>query len=114
MPVRDVATEDPPAMSMYYRNTIKKFQANYIGQSTGKIEGVAKLVESKMIDGMLTNGTGQRLEDVYLAFRYPNEAGQSTDWLLWMDKWEPGVSLDLSREFYMNDKGERGSTCAQS
>ena len=110
VPVRDVATEDPPALSIYYRNTAKKFQANYIGQATGKIEGVAKLVESKLIDGILTNGTGQRLDDVYLAFSYPNDAGQSTDWLLWMDKWEPGVSLDLSREFYLNDKGERGWT----
>jgi hypothetical protein len=108
VPVRDLATdvEEAPALDIYYRNTAKKFQANWIGKPAGKIDGVVKLADQKLLDGVLTNGTGVALSDVYFAFNFPNE-DKGTDWLFWMKRWEPGVSIDLAREFYMNDKGER-------
>ena len=108
VPVRDLATdvEEAPALNIYYRNTSKKLQANWIGKSAGRIDGAPKLADQKLIEGVLTNGTGVELDDVYLAFSYPGQ-DKATDWLFWMKKWDAGVSIDLSREFYLNDKNER-------
>ena len=52
-----------------------------------------------MIDGVLTNATGQRLEDVYIAFKYPTGRINTDDWLLFLNSWNPGVSINLSQEF---------------
>ncbi|HEX3356359.1 MAG TPA: hypothetical protein VHS31_05190, partial [Tepidisphaeraceae bacterium] len=108
VPVRDVDTPDAPAITVPYRSTMKQFTANWYGDAGGKIEGSAKLVDPpKMIDGVLTNGTGKKLEDVYIAFKYPGEGFGGGDYVLWLKSWDTGVSVDLSRAFYMNDKGER-------
>jgi hypothetical protein len=106
VPVRDISTDDPPALTIYYRNTAKKFEANWVGQPSGRIEGTPKAVEQKYLDGNLTNGTGQLLQDVYIAFKYPG-GPDSIDWVYWMKEWQPGVSIDLAREFYENEKKER-------
>jgi hypothetical protein len=110
VPVRDVDTPDPPAITVPYRSTMKQFTANWYGDAGGKIEGSAKLVDPpKMIDGVLSNGTGKKLEDVYIAFKYPGQGVGGGDYILWLKSWDAGVSVDLARAFYMNDKGDRTS-----
>ena len=110
VPVRDVDTPDPPAITVPYRSTMKQFTANWYGNAGGKIEGSAKLVDPpKMIDGILTNGTGKKLEDIYIAFKYPGQGVGGGDYVLWLKSWDAGVSVDLARAFYMNDEGKRPS-----
>ena len=108
VPMRDFETTDPLALVVPYRSTLKKFEAIWIGQPSGKIEGAVKLADlPRMIEGTLTNGTGFRLEDVYIAFKYPGDPPTGGDYLLWIKSWDAGVSIDLARQYYMNDKGER-------
>ena len=97
VPVRDTATEDPPALTIYYRNTAKKFETIYSGSGKGKIDGKPSVIDSKL-DGTLTNGTGQPLSDIY--FAYKDASSNSYDWVLWMKDWQPGVSIDLAKTFW--------------
>jgi hypothetical protein len=100
VPTREISTTEPPVLTVYYRSTMKKFQARWIGNISGRIEGSAKLVEApKYIDGVITNGTGKKLENVYIAFKYPGQGYDAADRVIWRQSWEPGVSLDLGKCF---------------
>jgi hypothetical protein len=52
----------------------------------------------------VTNGTGHKLEDVYVAFKYSDD--NNGDWLLYLDNWDAGVSLDLTKLFNGSDKND--------
>jgi hypothetical protein len=106
VPVVDAAQNQPAKVSVPYSSTLKKLQATWVGPLTGKVEGSATLLESGYIEGSITNGTGTPLRHVYIAFAYPSGAADAGDYMLYVPSWEPGVTLDLNREF--NRAGEDG------
>jgi hypothetical protein len=106
VPVVDAAQNEPAKLRVPYSSTLKKLQATWVGDIKGTVEGSAELVDTGWISGQITNGTGKRLRNVYVAFSYPGEAGTAGDWLLYLPDWEDGVTLDLNREF--NRAGEEG------
>jgi hypothetical protein len=107
--VRDAASAEPAIIRVPYRSTIKKFEADWTGDISGRVEGSAKLADfSRHIDGTITNGTGRRLKNIYIAFRYPGGGSQNEgDWILYLPTWDPGVSLDLAKEFNIDEDGKR-------
>jgi hypothetical protein len=48
------------------------------------------------LTGLITNGTGGKLRNVYVAYR-----GGDFDTLLYKPSWDPGTSLDLVKDFQM-------------
>jgi hypothetical protein len=70
-----------------------------VGEVSGKVEGSARLLDQNFIEGSVTNGTGKLLRNVYIAFSYPVQGGLGGDYLLYLPVWEPGITLDLNREF---------------
>jgi hypothetical protein len=106
--VRDAASAEPAALRVPYRSTIKKFEADWTGDISGRVEGSGKLTEPKyLIAGTITNGTGRRLRNIYIAFRYPGGGlGNEGDWILYKPTWDPGVSLDLSKELSTDEDGK--------
>ena len=103
VPVRDASSTDPPALTVPYQSTLKKFESTWIGEGVGGVDGSAKLVpdSSITIDGRITNGTGKQLRNVYIAFKYPRFGTEDVydDWVLYLPSWDADVSLDLNREF---------------
>ena len=99
IPVVDAAQNEPAKVRVPYSSTLKKLQATWVGEIKGKVEGSAQLVETGWISGQITNGTGKRLRNVYIAFTYPGEGMNGGDWVLYVPSWDDGVTLDLSREF---------------
>ncbi len=114
----DAASEDGATVRMPYRSTLKKLEAEWSGDHqaigmTGGIEGTPKLADvSKFIEGKLTNGTGRKLKDVMIAFRWQPEMGkydsQQGDWVLYIPEWNAGTTLDLEKEYntWTDDKGK--------
>jgi hypothetical protein len=97
VPVRDTTNETPPELSAPYRSTLKKFQAKWVGDLKGTIDGSGKLVEGAAnLEGAVTNGTGRELKNVYVAYRYPRGSVME-DWLLYQPVWAKGETLDLSK-----------------
>jgi hypothetical protein len=101
VPISDINSDSPPAVVVPYRSSLKKFQASWIGDIGARIEGSARLVEQGAIDGTIVNGTGQRLRNIYLAFRHPSTAWGDT--VLYLPTWDDGVTLNLNREFNGTD-----------
>jgi hypothetical protein len=105
VPVRDAESTEPAAIKVPYRTTLKKFEADWTGNTGGRIEGSAKLLprDAGFISGSLTNGTGRRLKNVYIAFRYPRASAMAwrtyDDWIMFIPSWDPGFSYDLNKEF---------------
>ncbi|HVT90870.1 MAG TPA: hypothetical protein VHD56_18595 [Tepidisphaeraceae bacterium] len=99
VPVLDAAWGPSPGLSVPYRSTLKKFQATWVGHISGAVQGSAKLEEQNFISGNLTNGTGQTLKNIYIAFHYPAAGALDADWILFIPEWATGVTLDLAREF---------------
>jgi hypothetical protein len=91
--------------SVPYRSTLKKFQATWVGQIDKGIRGKPKLVEGKFLGGTLTNGTGNRLRNVYIAFNYPSSTGVGGDWMLYVPAWEPNTTMNLDHAFNVDDDG---------
>ena len=50
VPTREVSTTEPPVLTIYYRSTMKKFQARWIGNISGRIEGSAETYGCLNID----------------------------------------------------------------
>jgi hypothetical protein len=116
VPVPDTAslTNAPPLLQVYYRSTLKKLQARWVGSAPGGVGGGAKLIEpnSRSIDfdgdgkaekagtieGVLTNNTGADLKNVYFVFNQ-RIYKRDNDWVLWVPQWPNGAQLDLAREF---------------
>jgi hypothetical protein len=98
--VRDATDETPPLIHVPFRSTLKKLQAKWLGPQA-MIEGHSQLVlpEDGYINGVLTNGTGRSLQDVYFIFYYPQGTTSIGDWALYLPKWQIGDTIDLKSEF---------------
>jgi hypothetical protein len=91
---------DAPSISIPYRSTLKKLQAQWVGPTPKAITGSAELIPDRnLISGRLTNNTGRDLHEVYFAFKY--RTGQ--DYVYYLRTWENGAVLDLGRHLNLND-----------
>jgi hypothetical protein len=98
--VRDATDENPPLIHVPFRSTLKKLQAKWLG-AQAMIEGHSQLVlpGDGYINGVLTNGTGRSLQDVYFIFNYPLGTMSAGDWALYLPNWRTGDTVDLKSEF---------------
>jgi hypothetical protein len=104
VPVREAAdTADadaapPVRITVPYRSTLKKFEARWVGNLSGGVSGSGALVPNSgtmhNATGLITNGTGETLRNVYIAFH-----GLGYDFVLYRPTWDPGTSLDLQKDF---------------
>lgn len=99
VPIVDEAAGKRSFAEVPYRSTLKKFRATWTGEIDGSVQGSGKLLERDWIDGNLTNGTGRKLFNVYIAFNYPVAGGLGGDWMLYVPSWENGATLDLRQAF---------------
>lgn len=111
VPVRDLASEGDPTLTVHYRSTLKKFQARWVGD-VGGISGKAAVRSSwPWLEGRLANDTGQDLSDVYLVFKQssPGEDGTQSaprgDRIIYLPSWPKATSLDLQTVEKGNVKG---------
>ena len=104
--MRDRNSAEAPAIDVPYRSTLKKFQARWIGTSSGGIDGKASLVDvDGRVSGKLTNNTGHDLRLVFLIFtRQADLPYQNPDdeMIALRDpsdgrgSWPNGVTIDLA------------------
>lgn len=106
VPVVEAVSNEPASARFPYSSTLKKLQATWAGAIIGRVEGSARLIDPNWIEGSITNGTGQRLRNVYIAFKYPGDSGIAGDWMLYLPSWDAGVTLDLNKEFNKGDDGK--------
>src|SRR5205823_7597486 len=89
VPLRDANSDDPVAIDVPYRSTLKKFQARRVGPVAGVIDGKPKLRKGEsnfaVLDGIVTNGTGRRLRNIYFVYHDPQ---QFDDVILYFPAWE--------------------------
>lgn len=112
LPVRD-DTGGKVEVEFPYRSTLKKLEAQWVGQLAGGIAGAAILADPSvevtvdgklvkvLIDGSLTNNTGVDFQHVYFAFSHPVPLGTfpDPDYLLYVPEWKNGQPLFLAKEF---------------
>ena len=112
--MREASDNEPVSIDVFYRSTLKKLQAEWVGALAG-VDGSAKLlvagqtiadkegrqVPRGLIDGTLVNRSGVDLSNVYFAFNVPpvGEGGADRDILLYVPEWPGGASLDLGDEY---------------
>jgi len=107
VPVMDVTSAQPASIRVPYRSTLKKFQACWIGNTQRAVQGSGRLLDPAQgyIEGRITNGTGQDLRNIYIAFAYPGTGFNAGDWVLYLPEWKDGVTLELNREFNRSEDG---------
>lgn len=96
VPIRDANAEEPPTISVPFRSTLKQFQVRRVGPAGGKIEGSAKLDEGAAgmsLSGIVTNGTGVKLKNVYFAFYDPR---REDDVIFFLSSWDKSQSVELT------------------
>jgi len=125
--MRDRNSAEPPAIDVPYRSTLKKFQARWIGTSSGGIDGKVSLADNKL-SGQLTNNTGHELRSVFMIYaRQPDLPYQLADDEMislhdpsdGRGSWPNGVTIDLAdtyqklgiagADFKTGMAGQRGS-----
>ena len=104
IPLREANSEDPVEINVPYRSTLKKFQARRAGTAGGIIDGSAKLKFDErsnglVPDGIISNGTGHRLRNIYVAYHDPGWLGTGADLVLYQPTMEVRESIDLERDF---------------
>lgn len=103
IPLRGATSDDPVAIEVPYRSTLKKMQAHWVGNLIGGIDGQPRILSGETIpilQGTLTNNTGHDLSEIYIAFRnYRPDQDKDEDWVLFFPSWPNGVSIDLDLEF---------------
>jgi len=102
VPVHD--SDQPVAIQVPFRSTLKKLEARWVGDTQGGIVGSAQLVppvgKGGYIAGTLTNQTGYDLQNVYFGFQHPaGNRGQPSNWVLFIPFWKKGDVLDIGHEF---------------
>ena len=96
IPIRDASSDEPCAIVVPYRSTLKKFQARRVGPVAGLVQGSAKIHDKETamtLDGVLTNGTGQKLRNVYFVY---NDPRIDDDVIYFLPTWEKGTTIDLA------------------
>jgi hypothetical protein len=99
--------DQPVAIQVPFRTTLKKLQAQWVGDVQGGIVGTPQLqdpsndkTKGSYIAGDLTNQTGHDLENVYFGFHHPVPwGGKDANLVLFLPKWKNGDSLDIAHEF---------------
>lgn len=103
VPVRERNSSAPAAIRVPYRSTLKKFQAKWVGQLSGGIEGALHM-DGNNPAGKLLNNTGHDLHAVYMLYRPTADisASPEEDFLLYFPDgpkdepaWPNGKTLDL-------------------
>ncbi len=102
VPVHD--PDQPVAIEVPFRSTLKKLEARWVGDTQSGITGSAQLVEPSgrggYIAGTLVNQTGYDLQNVFFGFHHPvGNGSQPTNWVLFTPWWKKGDTLDLGHEF---------------
>lgn len=100
----EVLVFNASAITFPYRSTLKKIQANWVGDLPLGIEGVGRISRKRELDleGTLTNKTGRKLTNVYFVFRprflaQPGVANTSLrDQVLYIPAWEMDNTIDLA------------------
>jgi hypothetical protein len=98
VPVRDLKSDTTPQLTVAYRSSLKKFQARWVGELDSRIAGEVKVDPDDIrlpLAGMLTNGSGSDLVDVYLAFNLDSER----DWMIYVPEWKKGATFDIKKDF---------------
>jgi hypothetical protein len=102
IPVHDAPLDQPVAIDVPIRSTLKKLQARWVGDIPAAIEGTPSLAPAASgehyLTGTLTNNSGVDLINVYVAFNVP-WTSPSQDWMLYLPRWEKGKPIDLDKEF---------------
>jgi hypothetical protein len=101
VPIHDISEEGPVQITVPFRSTAKEFQARRVGATGGAIDGAARLRETdagNVLEGTVTNGTGQRLRNIYLIFHDPLALGGADDVCYFAPTLEIQQTLDL-RDF---------------
>jgi hypothetical protein len=111
---------DPRIISVPYRSTLKKFQAEWIGGKAGEgteasaalpagIDGKVTLSpEIPLVTGTLSNNTGHDLRMVYFVVHNPGinrGAIVAEDLVLYVSYWPKGGQISLTNEFQIPQKG---------
>jgi hypothetical protein len=102
VPVHD--PDQPVAIEVPFRSTLKKLEARWVGDTQGGIVGSGQLIQPAgkggYISGVLSNETGYDLQNVFLGFHHPtNFIGRPANWVLFVPIWKKGDTLDLGHEF---------------
>ena len=100
VPVHQSGSGEPVVVAFPYRSTQRQMQARWTGVMNGAVEGAGKVVapEDGYVQGALTNGTGQVLRNVYIAFHHPNVFSAPNDVILYLPSWDKGITIDVTQE----------------
>lgn len=100
VPVHDPPLDEPVAIDVPIRSTLKKLQAQWIGDLPASIAGAPALPAptggARYLAGDLTNDTGVDLVNVYLAYTVPTITPVQ-DWMLYLPHWDKGQRIDLTK-----------------
>jgi len=106
VPVHKLDAKDPLSISVFYRSTLKKLEANWIGfpdDPEKTVAGKARLVDNRPeLIGTLTNNTGYDLHDVFFCYRenYISATDlaptQPKDMVIHVPHWDKDAPLDLT------------------
>jgi hypothetical protein len=101
----EVPVFDAKAVNFPYRSTLKKLQAQWVGDMPLGIEGGAHVAgDAATLTGKLVNKTGRKLHNIYFAFRprFMRTSSETTglnDQMLYVPNWDPDTALDLAAEY---------------
>jgi hypothetical protein len=105
MAERDREPADPRVIQVPYRSTLKKFQAEWVGNLPAAIDGSVTIVEpekggTSRLAGTLSNHTGRDLRRVYLVVNHPfvvpkDDGYEALDLVLYVSLWKNGTSINL-------------------
>lgn len=116
VPVPDTASAEGVSISVPFRSTLKKLQAQWAGDSSKTIRGnaVQLILDANpkdMLTGTLDNLTGVNLRNVYVAFHNPS--GQNFDFVIYVPTWPStgaDARLDLAKLLKSPQVPFRGAT----
>ena len=99
---------DAKAVTFYYRSTLKKLQAKWVGDTSLAVEGSARISTSTEwnLEGKMVNKTGRKLSHVYFVFRprfmdtsdKPSDTSLR-DQVLYVASWDADGTIDLAAEY---------------
>jgi hypothetical protein len=103
VPIHEAGSADRIAVEIPYRTTLKKLQAKWVGQMNAGIGGSAIVTYTDYTDnirGLISNGTGLALKNIYIAYRPMHLSDPyQRDRVLYLPSWDSGVSIDLAKAY---------------